>query len=278
MLYEVFRRSVGKKLTQLLALGVFSLTVKASAVNVLTDGNSVVTIDPASQAGLFSWVVDGQQQSFQQWFWYRIGGIGGESSIDTISAPVVTTPDGRTLGVTFANAQINVQVIYSLLGGTAGSGNSDVSEQIRITNLGATPLDFHFFQYVDFDLLGSPGSDSIQLGKNLSGKYNEAFQNDGVSAFAETVTAPGANHGEANTFSNTVASLNDGNPTTLSDSNSAGPGDVTWALEWDVTIAAGGSFILSKDLNLTIPAIPEPSVFALISMGALCFAYRRSRR
>ncbi len=270
---------VRNNLVRILSASVCALAFQSSAViSSLSNGNSVVGIDTASQAGLYQWVVDGQSQSFQQWFWYRIGSVGGESSINTISAAALSQPDAKTLGVTYANSQLNIQLIYSLLGGTANSGNSDVAEQIKITNVGASSLDFHFFQYVDFDLLGTPAGDSVQLGHNLQGKFNEAFQTDGTSAFAETVAAPGANHGQVDFFPNTLNSLNDGSPTTLNDTTLLGPGDVTWALEWDVTIAPGGSFLLSKDLNLSIPGVPEPSTLALLSMGAACFLFRRYRR
>ena len=55
-------------------------------------------------------------------------------------------------------------------------------------------------------------------------------------SLSETVVTPGATHGEAGLFPQTRNNLNDANPTTLNDiAGPAGPGDVTWALEWDLT-------------------------------------------
>jgi hypothetical protein len=152
-----------------------------------------------------------------------------------------------------------------------------LSEQIRISNLSAGILDFHFFQYVDLDLFGG-GDDIVQLGKNLQNKFNEAFQIDGAASFAETVTAPGANHAEAALTGVTLVALMDGNPTTLSDTLAAGPGNVTWAFQWDFSLAPGASFLISKDLNMLVP-VPEPSAFALAGLGVLMLGWmRRSRK
>lgn len=49
----------------------------AKADVVLTDLNSVVSIDPSSSWGMHTWTVDGVDQMYQQWFWYRIGAAGG---------------------------------------------------------------------------------------------------------------------------------------------------------------------------------------------------------
>src|SRR5215471_5719398 len=71
------------------ALAFLCLVLQARAIETLTDNNSVAQIDPNGQAGMFSWTVDGVQNLFQQWFWYRVGTNGPENSIDTISAPAI---------------------------------------------------------------------------------------------------------------------------------------------------------------------------------------------
>src|SRR5271165_3106552 len=73
-------------------LSVFTMALapQSQASVTLTDQNSTVLIDPTSQAGVYNWTVDGINNLYQQWFWYRIGSTGGQSSIDTISAPSIT--------------------------------------------------------------------------------------------------------------------------------------------------------------------------------------------
>jgi PEP-CTERM motif-containing protein len=268
------RRSVGQFLSLAVIAATSQLLVRADVI--LADGNSVATIDPNSQQGLYNWSVDGQDQSFQQAFWGRIGNLGPEFGISSLGAPIIVTPDARTLNLTYANSQVQVQIIYSLLGGASGSGSSDVGEQIKITNVGGSGYDFNFFQYVDFDLLNTPGGDSVQLGKNLQNKFNEAFQSDGTTAFAETVAAPGADHGEVDLFPNTLNRLNDGLPTTLNDTTSSGPGDPTWAMQWIVHLEPGQTKLISKDLNLQVP---EPSAVSLMTLGLIALGVlKRNRR
>jgi hypothetical protein len=59
----------------------------------------------------------------------------------------------------------------------------------------------------------------------------------------------------------------------------SGPGNTTWALQWTNGIAANGTLIISKDLN--IAGVPEPATWSLISLGLVaCGLGRRycSRR
>lgn len=236
----------------------------------LTDANSSLVVDTGSQAGAQDWFIDGINVLNQQWFWYRIGSTGPEHSIDTIDAtPTETLLDPATLKITYTNSQLSVDILYALIGGTPGSRTSDVAETIRISNVGGTRLDLHFFQYSDFDL--SPGGDRVQLSANHADQTPAGFG----MMISETVITPQASHGEANIFSNTLDKLNDGSATTLNDVLTAGPGDATWAFQWDRSIAAGGSFIISKDKNIA-PTVPEPTAIALLG-GVLLLIARKLR-
>ncbi len=243
----------------------------------LTDNNSVAQINTSSSAGMFDWSVDGSPQLFQQWFWLRVGAVGGEAPINTISAPANTTPTLRDLTSIYNNSSYSVRVSYQLNGGAISSGTSGMSEAIRIENLTAGPLDFHFFQYTDFDL-GGAGNNTTLLGQNLfTGRYTTADQVGPGGVFQETLATPGANRAEAGIYPNTLNSLNDASPTTLNNTLSAGPGDTTYAFQWDVTIAGGGSFEINKALSLQLTTVPEPSALALVSVGLVALARRKRR-
>jgi hypothetical protein len=258
-----------------LAFPAMILPCKAQILN-LTDNNSFVQVNVGSQAGMSQWSVDGQNQLHQQWFWFGIG-AGAEASINTISAASVVTPDARTLYTTYANIQLSIEVDYTLTGGSLGSGLSQIGETIRIHNLSASSLTLHFFQYSDFDLSGTPGGDILQLGKNGQGRFFDAVQTEGNLAFHETVVTPGANHGEAALYGQTLGELNDASQTTLNDSlGPVGPGNATWALQWDLNIAAGGTALISKDKTLQIT--PEPSTFALTGLGLIACVLLKRRR
>jgi len=277
--------AAGVASVSLLCSGVFlasgSASLASSQIVTLIDGNSKAEVDTGSQAGMSQWLVEGQNQLAQQWFWYRVGNTA-ESSIDTIGAPLINVVNPRSFSVTYANAQLAIRVEYTLTGGLPGSGISDIGETIRIDNVSSAPISLSFFQYSDFNLLGTPNDSSLQLGKNLLGRYNEATQTDGLFSFTETVATPGAMRGEAAFAGVTLAKLNDNVADNLSNAEGPiGPGDLTWAFQWDFTIQPQRSVVISKDKYLSVPEVPEPSAMTLALLGfglAIMSQARRSRR
>jgi hypothetical protein len=267
------------------AIALLGLVGRCYSQIVLYDGNSTAAIDPFSQAGMFHWDIQGQNQLAQQWFWYGVG-AGAVRSIDTISAPNIQPISVGETKITYASAgNYAVSVDYLLTGGPGAApgqtASADIGESIRIMNLSGAVLPFHFYQYSHFNLNGG-NSDVVQLGQNLHGLYNEAVQTaSGGSGLSETVTTPGANEGEVAPVGGTLAKLNGGGPVTLGPpffSGPLGPGAVTWALQWDLLIAPGSYALISKDKYLSVLIIPEPSAFALLGFGAFGLWLRRRGR
>jgi hypothetical protein len=287
------KNALGKITGSIVAVNVIAMVAALSAQAqsvTLTNLNSSATINlnsgNPSTAGMVDWSVDGYHNLSQQWFWFRADGMSREQTIDTIGGLNATaSPDGRTLYTSYFNGSYGIRVDYLLTGFASGSGISDISENISITNGTANPLEFHFFQYSDFKLGGSPQNTIVTLGRNLRGLFNEASLEKTDPAFrvalSETVVTPGANHGEAAIGGLTFGRLTDNLPTTLNDN--AGPvgggiTDPTWAFEWDFIIAAGSSVGISKDKYLQIVAIPEPGTAALLGIGcAMAVVWRRRR-
>ena len=266
---------------RLMAVGVVLAGFSAvqAAPLVLQDHNSTAIIDTQSQAGQSAWTVDGVNQLNKEWFWYRTDAMTHESSIDTL--PLVgaftsdtnpfSDPRADNLAALYAdpNQQFQIEVGLQLRGGAAGSGRSDLAEQISIHNLSNSPLTFHFFQYVDLDLDGNALNDVT----NFQADNTVVQQKLGGSMVSETVITPRSSHHEAHLVPVTLNSLNDDLPTTLDDSNSAGPGNTAWAFEWDTVIAPGGEFQISKDKQL----VPDVSTLSMLGVGVLPLIRRRRR-
>jgi hypothetical protein len=238
-------------------------------ITTLSSGASIARIDPYSQAGLFDWTVSGTDQLKKQWFWYRVGTAGSEFSIDTISAPTISGVSANGATITYANSSFSIDVIYGLTGNADSAG---LTETIRIINKNtdplSAPLDFHFFEYTDYDLAGIPGGQSVMV----YGTAARAVQTGLLGAMGLETATPNASHREANLYDATLVKLNDALPTTLNDVLTAGPGDVTFAFEWDYAIEAGGSRLISK-----IKTVPEPSAMVLMALGLVAFTLRRAR-
>jgi len=261
----------------LVASGVLFLPGKSEAqIITLNDGGSSATVNLNSSVGMNNWSVNGQNQLNQQWFWYAIGSSAPQP-INNLGLVSYSTPGSAEVTATYQNAQLALTIDYVLAGGGVGSGSADITESILAVNNSGGSMDFHFYQYSDFNLLGNGSSDSVQL-FGMTGSWNFVQQTAGASGIGEAIVAPSANHGEAAYIGTTLAKLNGLSPVTLNDNPSAGPGDVTWALEWDSTIANGGMFDLSKDKSLFIQVIPEPSSIALIALGLGAWGMARRRQ
>ena len=252
----------------------------------LADGNSSVSIDLSSERGLYDWKDDGVNLApaagggvldYRQWFWYRLGS-NPEASIDTLTLGVNGVTDANFNGspdtgfVSYSGAPgFKINVTFTLAGGSPGSGNSDIGEQISLVNTSSQTITMSFFQYGDFQLTAPSVG-----GEVVSFTNSNTVRETGLTGYVqETVHTPIATHQEAEPFPVTIFKLDDASPTTLSDNASAGPGDVTWAYQWDVTLAPGQTFLISKDMQA---AIPEPSTALLVLVGllGLSLAKRRS--
>jgi len=243
----------------------------------LSDGGSTATVDlNGSNAGMNSWSVNGQNQLNRQWFWYAIGSTAPQP-IDSLGLSSYYTTGNNEVTATYQNAQLALTIDYVLAGGGVGSGSADITESISAVNNSGASINLHFYQYSDFNLLGSGANDKVQL-FGIPGSWDFVQQTAGSSGIGEAIVAPDANHGEAALVGQTLAELNGASALTLNDNPSAGPGDVTWALEWDPTIANGGTFDLTKDKSLFIQVVPEPSTIALIALGLGAWGLARRRQ
>jgi hypothetical protein len=281
-------RGVALLCAALAASGVLLLPGEAMAQNVtMNNGGSTATLNlggGTGTIGMNSWSVDtlNQNQLNQQWFWYSVNNAP-QKTIDQISAATVynfSSPASPldNIGVVYQNSQLTVQIQYVLAGNGSGTGQADMQEYLSIVNNGASSINLSFYQYSNFNLFqdnqnnvsisGSPGAYSSALQTTTTG---------GGSGLAEVIDAPYANFAEAASAYQTLNNLNSGSYYTLNDQTSAGPGDVTWAFQWNAVLASGNMLNITKDKGLSIQIVPEPSTVAFIVLGisALGFSIRR---
>lgn len=227
---------------------VLGMTAVAAAEPIpIADGNSTASFDLTSTGvGMNSWVVNGVNQLYEQSFWYQVD----SSSVQRVNALTLSgsTVSANELHAVYAGSGFQIDLNWTLYGAAPGYDQSDMSEVIRITNTSFTTLDFHFWEYVNLNLLGTPVNTSVSItGGNTAQQYN------GALAVSETADVPTPSRYEADYYQTVLADLTSG---TLSNNASQVNGDLAWAFQWDKQISPGASLIISKDKNLSI--VPEP--------------------
>ena len=262
------------------AVGAALLTSVSNAATVFLNDNgstAAVNLDgPAggNPAGMYQWTVTGlpagtENQLHQQWFWYSIDGQAAHP-LETISAASYTQT-ANTLSATYANGALSITVNYSLTGG--GIGQADIAEGISLHNASGTNMMFHFYQYSDFNLLNSPPGDTVTMDNTF------VLQHKGDTQIQETIVDPNASRFEANTTddpSNTLSKLNGPTRPQLNDNTDIGPGDATWAYQWDFDSLMDTT--IQKDKLLDVTLVPEPAALTLVSLGLAALLFRRRAR
>lgn len=244
----------------------------------LEDFNSSSFFD-LNNGNQISWNVDGVSQLFNQAFFYRTSSMGDEAAVTSLpltghqATDTNTFDDARldTLATRYSAASgLEFRISYTLRGGALGSGTSDLAETIRIQNNSNAPISLSFFQYVDFDLGATIGGD---FGEIIGGDSVYQYDTTGNLTVNETVVTPGPNHFQIGNFPSILNLFGNGVVDNLNDfGGPIGPTDVTWAFQWDITLAPGQNFIISKDKLLYIPT---PGAAMLLGLGGLAAVRRR---
>lgn len=267
-------------------LGAAGVALSASAAlagtYTLVDGNSTAGFDtnqlsPNSRVGMTSWVVDGVNHMYSQWFWFRTDGMTQEDRINALPFLAGGTSDvdfsgqAETLFLRYGNLNtFTIETSFILQGGSANSNQSSITEQIRISNIGGGTRTFSFFQYCDFDLGSDVQDDGVGvINANTVNQYDFSA---GIYA-AETVITPTFSLAEVNIYPLTLGSLDDNAITTLNGNLGplVGRADYTWAFQWNFTLLEGQTLLISKGKIIT----PTPGAMALLGLGGLIAARRR---
>ena len=268
-----------------LGLAAVGLTATAASATsfTLNDLSSSMRIETqrtgSSPAGVVDWTITRNNQStdimYEEGFWYRLGNDTQERAL--ADAPVVfeqasdtnAEPGDDVLNVRYEVANtFRADVRYSLQGSNLGCC-SDLAEQITITNLGQDRLLFTLFEYTDFDI--GDITDGIASFANT----NTFFQSDGIW-LTQTIVGPSPDRWEISYYNNLKARLDDDDIDDLL--NTASPltnGDLVWAAQWNLSLAAGASATISKDKLVSAVPLPAPILMLGSALAGLIVVRRR---
>ncbi len=268
---------------------------------VATDiaGSTKVDIETGlggTDPGMTNWFVGENSttnQLFEQWFWFRLSteqeynpqdqtgvmstklGVGADSIVETtiidtaLPVPNADNEIGNNLKIVYTYGDLQIKTSFLIDGGN-NPPYGHINEVIQFRNTGTESISLRFYEYNDFDLVGTLGGDSVYVEGPSS-----IVQFEGNAAISE-VSALDPTAYQAGLIAPIWAAVING--TTLNNTpapgigNAVSGGDVAFAFMWDFTFGPGGGITISKDKRVVTP-VPTAlllfgsGLFSLIGVG-----------
>jgi len=229
----------------------------------IQNGDAAIAVDPDSVFGLLSYSIGGEEQIFEEQYWYHTPGIPFEQPVNTLQI-ASESASGNGIQVSYRSGSFGADFDYRLTGGPSGMPYATLRETITLRNLTNVHLPIGWFMEADFDLSGFGGADFA------SGGVAGIDQTDGSQHLqVRSSLLPTAFQIAA--FPDLFLSLGDFSETNLDNTGSPfGPGDATFAFQWNLDLPANGSVSFVVDKNF----VPEPSASVLLLLGFVLLAFR----
>lgn len=280
-------------------------TTGASPI-ALYDQNSSADVQPAApNFGWDTWLIEGQNQVTEQVYWIRWAGrsdcvslganVAGYIPVVVESATVnanIDDPRVDRLATRFTyesvtpGVKFSVTVEYGLFGGDTGTDIAQTDVNIKIRNLGTTPLPILLYQYTDIQAAQTAAGDSLTFDTTTDparpvihqweGGTEVNTSNNYIASLGSTV-ALAMNFGDAATLRGQFSTAN----LLFADERSQVDGDAAYVLQWNCLIGAGKNVQIGEQ---TMGVVPEPTTLALLAVGGSaalglrCRARRNARQ
>lgn len=240
------------------------------------DGNSLIRVDPHSDAGLFDWELNGIDHMNRQWFWFR---LSVDPSLDTLPLIHEEVHDSDEIHLLYRDEvyfRLQVEVLYTLLGGDPGSGTSLIQESVKIKNLRNQVVDLRWYELTDLNLMDTAGGDSAEFVAP-----NQVIQTDGHATATVTSLNRNPNRWQIGSPGSILDKMTAGKNLTKK-KTPFGPGDVAHAFQYNLRLRKSGhpkdtvEILKEKELVVTTP---EPGTLALFGLGLVApLTWRRRKR
>lgn len=270
-------------------LGLFAiacLTANASAqlTGTISNGNATFTqVSTPNSLGSTAFRAEFRPEGgttanslYDQWMYYRVAGDTRETPFGNYnpsgSRNIQMTGNFSGSTATYNLTDLNNTTTRFTATWTMNlvdnptPNNTTLNHSVTINNPGATALTISLFHYVDLDLADAFDNQSA------TGGINGMYSTDGTLVGSLIPVTP-ATAFQASPYQNLRTLLSNTSVTNLNNSGLPfSPGDVTFAYQWDVTIPAGGSTVISSQMGIS--PVPEPGLMlagciGLVGLGRL---------
>lgn len=250
----------------------------------LTDnhGRSSVDIDDITgEIQLWNVPASGPNHLAGQAMRFRRGNTGDERSMETLVLTETLQQRANSLTLQYEDpaGDFTIRLVYAL--SAPSSNRSILGEQILIINTSTGPLDFHLFEYVDFDLDRTPVDSLLKEVSTTQVRQHEdpglaGRVVDGFVDNARTGKTQIPNITELGIYPNQAYRLGVGlpdtdGPTTLKESgvgSSLINKDFSWARQWDFTLDSNAPrYVSNLRYLLDVVPLPIPNTLPLLGIG-----------
>ena len=245
----------------------------AHAYQYAYDGDWSIGID--IDDGLDTWEdPSGENYIYEQLWFFREASSDDVYQLDDSDFTLLdeSNPSADSILMNYEGGPLLVEAFFDLDGYPT---HSSIFERLTITNTDNEEITLSIYEYDNVDL--DDYEDNFAYGDT-----------SGITQYGGDITAkvipisPSPDYFEITEYSDTYDNIWDGYD--LSNTGSPfGPGDATFAFQWDVTIPGEGSFEITKNKELwLIPydknVIPEPATMLLFGSGLLGLAGIKTRK
>ena len=239
-----------------------------SATDANISGSTVRTGTSGGTSVVYS-ASGSPDQLYQNWWWYRVNGVNSrEYALSGLTSKVVS---GNRMTLNYREPEgFDVELRYTITNRPEGAL---VTGTAFVTSVSSSPLDFDFFNYMDFDIGGASNDQAVRISDNPA--FRMKIFDTGSNVSAEYRAIDGIAYQVGN-FASVRSLLTNTNVDNLNNTGLPyGPGDFTAANQWKFTLYEGEQIAIQTSYLLN--PVPEPATMAVLGLGTLALLRRRKK-
>lgn len=261
--------------------GAQTITATGGNATFTYNAGAVPTTSTAIGGGSSNLSGGALDQVFENWWWYRVEGVDTRehrysTAAGTGSPGSAFVAAGNTMSSTFNFTNFRSELTYVITDpdGLAGNQVAHLAMTNKVTNTSAVARTYNIYQYGDFDMNGTAGTDTYSYNAG-SGQFevSEAGQTGYHKGFGASAYQAAAWTSAAGTAVRGYSA--DADVDNLNNTVAGSPGDYSGAFQWTFTLQPGEMFSILAVMSINTQPVPAPGALALVGLAGLAGIRRR---